>query len=224
MYFGKEIEEAIIEYNRLGSDLEKQKLFNRKIYPALNKLAENVIHSKKFYGREVHDCVVHLYDALCKYSPGKGKAFSYFNMVAINWVWANMKIVSESNNKVDLSEVDKNRNIDVEYYRQESLNELSEFCQKWSTWGNTYLDHLFVTQREKKIANAIFTLFKDCEFIDIYNKKALYILIREQVDVKTQYITDVIRILKPLFKEMYQEYRVNGTKNWSRYLLIEEEY
>ena len=59
--------------------------------------------------------------------------------------------------------------------------------------------------------------------IDIYRKKALYILIREQVNVKTQTITDVVNLLKPLFREMFKDYKLNGTKYWHRFLYYPEE-
>jgi hypothetical protein len=235
MYFGKPQETAIVEYINCDDAIKKTQLFNTLIYPALNKLAENVIHNRKFYnyGDEEysnikHDCVVHLHDRLSKFDPSKGyKAFSYFNRVAIHWVFANMKRVNdETTEKAQLDEVDTQRDIMNEITLQDYREDLRDFCQKWSVWGNSNLDHFYFDRgdrltpfgnKDKQILNAIFDLFAKCDVIDIYNKKALYILIREQVNVKTQTITDVVNALKPIQKMMYKDYLENGTLNWHKY-------
>ena len=50
------------------------------------------------------------------------------------------------------------------------------------------------------------TLFRRRDAIDVFNKKALYIYIREQVDVKTPKITKIANILYGIFKEKYLFY------------------
>jgi len=74
-YFTQETENAIIEYLKLRSPKKRNKLFNEKINYAFHKLAENIIHTFKFYYTEVdtipelqHEVVafllekLHLYD------------------------------------------------------------------------------------------------------------------------------------------------------------------
>lgn len=236
-YFGKNQEAAIKEYLRVPDE----RLFNEVISPALNKLAENVIHNKKFYNygpdeyvNAKHDCVVHMFHNLHKFDPDKGyKAFSYFNRVAINWVWANMRTAINFNKIEKVEKIDLQRNIVNEVSQAEYLTDLSEFCFKWSQWGIDNCQYFYFqkddkilhfTLRDRKIANAIFNLFQHCHQIDIYNKKALYIMVREQVNVKTQNITDVLHVLKPMFSEMYKDYLKNGTKYWHRFLYYPEEY
>ena len=73
---------------------------------------------------------------------------------------------------------------------------------------------------DQKIAEAVFVIFGNCEDIDNYNKKALYILIREHANVKTQYITKVINRLKVMFAEMCREYIKSGIIDWDHYLLL----
>tara|TARA_R110000868_G_scaffold12456_12_gene59589 strand:+ start:399 stop:1157 length:759 start_codon:yes stop_codon:yes gene_type:complete len=227
MYFGQHVEEAIVEYNTSDNPAQKERIFTKRIYPALNKLAENQIYAKKFheygyntYEDKKHECVIHLHSRLEKYNLTKGSAFSYFNRISINWIWAEMKKVKEDRQfKGDLEEVDTRRNVTNELLAESHLEELEDFCYKWSGWGISCLDHLFLTNREKQIGEAVFNLFKNVKSLDIYNKKALYIMVREQVDVKTQYITDVIKIMKPLQKAMYAEYQKNGTCNWNNFLI-----
>lgn len=225
MYFGSHVEEAIVQYNTTSNPRIKESIFKKDIYPALNKLAENQIYAKKFhecgfttFEDKKHECVIHLHSRLEKYNLNKGSAFSYFNRISINWIWAEMKKIKEDRQfNGDLEEVDLRRNLVNEIATEEVLQELEDFCFKWSKWGITHLDQLFLTNREKQIAEAIFNLFKNVKTLDIYNKKALYIMIREQIDVKTQYITDVIKYLKPLYKQMLNEYREIGSINWNSY-------
>lgn len=226
MYFGPRVEAAIVEYNTTTNLKEKEKVFTNIIYPALGKLAENQIYAKKFqdfgystYEDKKHECIIHLHSRLEKYNLSKGSAFSYFNRISINWIWAEMKKLKEERFfHGDLEEVDLKRDVINEVSNQDCLEELEDFCFKWSEWGISHLDHLFLTNREKQIGEAIFNLFKNVKNLDIYNKKALYIMVREQVDVKTQYITDVIKIMKPLHKEMFLEYQKTGSTNWNKFL------
>lgn len=227
MYFGDAVEEAIVEYNTSDNPTHKEKVFTKVIYPALSKLAENQIFAKKFheygyntYEDKKHECVIHLHSRLEKYNLTKGSAFSYFNRISINWIWAEMKKIKEERQfKGDIEEIDLKRNVLNEVSTTDHLEELEDFCHKWSEWGITHLDHLFLSNREKQIAEAIYNLFKNVKSLDIYNKKALYIMVREQVEVKTQYITDVIKVLKPLQKAMYSDYKKNGTVNWNSYFI-----
>lgn len=241
-YFGPEVEDAISEYLKSESKFTKERIFNKTIYPALNKLAENVIHDRKFYNYGYdeyinikHDLVVYLHERLNRFDAGAGhKAFSYFNRISINWVFANMRrVAKETYGKVEVVEIDNNRDLDSEQYNTEYLDELRDFCLKWSSWGNNNLEYLFFEREgkivdfspaDKKVANAIFNLFQNSHSIDIYDKKALYIMIREQVNTKTQRITDVVKVLKPLCYDMYMEFKKNGTRYWHRFLYYPEKY
>lgn len=240
-YFGKEVDAAIKEYISCEEKTKRDRIFAKTIYPALNKLVENVIHNRKFYNfgsnsylDAKHECVVHLLERLEKFDPDKGsRAFSYFNRITINWIWANMSIIGQNTQgRCDVEEIDKFRNLEIEYYGQEYQNELNEFCDKFAKWGLTNIDYFYFykngkvipfAQKDKQILDAIFNLFEDASNIDIFNKKYLYILVREQVDVKTQSITDVVNVLRPICKEMFLDFRINGTKYWHRFLYYPEE-
>lgn len=242
MYFNKVTEQAISEFCNSTDEQFRNRIFGEKIYPALSKLAENVIHNRKFYNTGYddyvdvkHDLVVHLVERLNKFKPEKGsKAFSYFNMISRNWVFAQMKDVrSDTIGRCEITEIDNNRDLDGELYRDDYLNELRDFCYKWSYWGNNHLEYFyFITKdnrikpfnkKDREIANAIFDLFQNSANIDIIDKKALYIMIRDRVSVKTQLITDVVKVLKVLCKEMYIDYKINGTRYWHRFLYFPDD-
>jgi len=247
MYFGKEVERAIIKYNSLPNSPEKEKIYNTIIYPALSKLVENNIYKhinqkSGIYQYGIlsfsdlkHEFIVFLNDQLYRYSEDKGRAFSYFNRININHIYGFLNELTLSRktqgldfetgeyDRCDLSIVDKQRDIVSEMNEIHLLNDISVFCEYWSRWGILHLDFLFISERDKQIAEAVFNLFLNCQSLDIYNKKALYIMIREQVETKTQYITETIKVLKKLYKDMYKEYQKNGSKYWHRYILIDNE-
>lgn len=92
-YFTSETQDAIIAFKK-EQDLEKRKeIYVTGIYPAFNALVENLIN---VYGFHVmfenkedlkKQCLVDLYEAICKFDPEKGsKAFAYFNVVAKHWL------------------------------------------------------------------------------------------------------------------------------------------
>ena len=69
---------------------------------------------------------------------------------------------------------------------------------------------LFPRKDDAQVADAILELFRKREDIDVFNKKALYIYIREQIDVKTPRITKIANHLKLIFKKNYLFYLENG--------------
>jgi hypothetical protein len=78
----------------------------------------------------------------------------------------------------------------------------------------TYMDHnlkkIFNKPKDIIVADAIIQLFRNRENIDIFNKKALYIYIREMTDSSTPQITRTIKKLKKIYKEQYNHYYTHG--------------
>jgi hypothetical protein len=72
------------------------------------------------------------------------------------------------------------------------------------------LTKLFPKETDAKTADAIVELFRKCESLDIFNKKALYIYIREMVDVDTPQITKIIKKLKLVYVDLYNKYYQEG--------------
>ena len=224
-YFGRDTEEAIIRYNECEDAVERHGIYESEIHPALDKLVENVIHKYKFYHYDStyedmkHETIVHIHDKLGKFTPGKGKAFSYFTTVAKHYlIVRNEENYNSVKNRDELIILDERRDIPNEVYVTETKDLLSDFVGLWSEWGIQNVEVLFENERDQKIAEAVFVIFKNCEDIDNYNKKALYILIREHAKVKTQYITKVINKVKAMFYVMVDEYMRTGIIDWDEYL------
>ena len=95
MYFTPITEAAIIAYNAETDGTLRNKVFNEHIHRALDKLSENIIHTFKFYyfdygARELkQEVVAFMLEKLPKFQEGKGKAFSYFSIVAKNYLIQN---------------------------------------------------------------------------------------------------------------------------------------
>ena len=69
---------------------------------------------------------------------------------------------------------------------------------------------LFPKKNDAQIADAILELFRKRETLEVFNKKALYIYIREMVDVKTPKITKIANKLQDIFQSEYVFYLDHG--------------
>jgi hypothetical protein len=93
IYFTSENEEAIIKYNKSNDSIEKEMLFTKLIYPAFYKIAENVYNKYKItwingsFRDIMNDCIVFMFERLHMYKGERGKAFSYYTIIARNYFW-----------------------------------------------------------------------------------------------------------------------------------------
>lgn len=214
-YFSSEVEEAIIEYNKPETTYERKCIIYKKyIYPALDKLVENIIHTNKYYNFEVcyedtkHEVVAKLTEKIPKFSPGRGKAFSFFDRSCRNYLISyNQRVYKKSIKGEDLSYVDAERDLDQEHNRNEYIEKLSDFMDLWIDFVEENLFDMFDESVYASIADSIITLFKERGNLDFFNKKALYILIKERSRVSdTSLITHVVNILKEDFYKNYYEF------------------
>lgn len=225
IYFTADVESAIIQYNSMANSVERSRLYEKRIHKSLNKLVENVIHKFKFYEYEStyadlkHDTVAFLHERLGNYTQEKGKAFSYFTIITRNYLIARAKEArAVSVNKYEVEQIDENRVIINEVVQDERRGLIADFFYEWTEWGYSNIELLFIRPRDQRIANAVFDIFKDCKNVENFNKKALYILIREHADVKTQYITKIVNRLREMFTEMLPVYVKHGVIDWPYYL------
>ena len=220
-YFTLDTQQAIIEYRLETSTAKRNKIFNERIYYAFYKLAENIIHTFKFYYTEVdninelkHEVIAFLLEKLHLYDDTKGKAYSYFGTIAKRYL-----IVYNNNNykrlkgKATVEEVDEDKTIlnELVLTNENNLEEL-EFIDIFISYVDENLLEIFTKEQEARVGDAILELFKRREHIDIFNKKALFIYIKEITDAPTPIITKVIKVLKGIYKEMINKYLEEGSK------------
>jgi len=219
IYFGKDVQNAIIECNNLNPDLKHQRdrLFNTVIYPAFMKLTENIINTWKFHRYETNftdlqlETVSELYQKMPGYNPEKGRAYSYFTIIAKHFLIKRSKqIYAATKAKTDLVIVDAERNLSMERTIEGYQESLKDFISHWCNWCEYNLGNMFRSSRDQKVADAIIELFRTSDDIDIYNKKLLYVFIRERANVDTQHITKVVKVMRTNFVEKFEEYKSNG--------------
>ena len=225
-YFTQETEDAIVAYNNSTDHVFKDKLFSEKIYFPLYKLAENIIHTFKFYYTDVDDLedlkleIVSLLveEKLHMFDPSRGaKAFSYFGTIVkrhlINYNNKNYKRLKQLTT-MDAWEGSYDLNTPETHPNAMKLKEFFDF---YIAEMYEKLDRLFTKDADLQVADAVLTLFTKRNDLDIFKKKALYIYIREMTGTETPYLTKVINVLKEEFYGMYNEYYEKGLIDLKKY-------
>lgn len=218
MYFTQETEDAIIEYNKSNDQRFKNKIYEEKIQYAFDKLAENVLNTFKFSYFDVPkedvqlEVVSQLIEKIHMFKEGKGKAFSYFSIVAKNYLILNNNKNYKRYKKTDLlSQMPQTWNPENDFYEAEQGDEYNEFKELMLEYWDKNLTTVFTKKRDIQIADAILELFRRSQYVENFNKKHLYLLIREMTDCKTHYITKVVNVMKQHQKKILNEYLEYGS-------------
>lgn len=214
VYFTQDTEDAIVEYNGCEDDIQRNLIYTKRIHPAFYKLAEIMIHRFKFYNFDVshedvkHEVVAFLHEKIGRYDNTTGfKAFSYFSIVAKNYLIAeNNKNYYQYKKKHSVESIDQERNIVNEQLRTEFVDEQKDFIDLFVDIMEKFLPLVFSKNRDIQVADSVLYLFRTRDNIENYNKKALYILIRERTGIRTQYITAVINRIRDIYGKLYKEY------------------
>jgi hypothetical protein len=222
-YFTQDTEDAIVEYNNTIDFELKDKIYRERIHYAFFKLTENIIHTFKFYYTEVdniqdlqHEVITFLLSKIHLFNPAKGaKAFSYFGTIAKRYlIITNTKNYKKRVDKAPIEEIESNEQFSYRIDEGSSHDRLSNFLDEYITYCTTNIYTLFPKEIDAQIADAILELFRKRENIDVFNKKALYIYIREIIDAKTPKITKIANKLYNIFKQHYYFYLENGYTNF----------
>ena len=219
LYFGPEVDESIIKYNATEDSLQRSIIYQREIKPAFEKLVENIIHTFKFYytdGQTLqqvqHEVVSFLVEKLPRFRAASGKAFSYFSIVAKNYC-----ILKNKNNYKKLTShdrIDMSAEINLEAVVDgvDPEYNLSDFVDRFVTYWDDNLELTFTKKNDRILAGAVIELFRKREKLELFNKKALYLYIREMAkEANTQQITRMVRVMKDKYKAMYMDYLTNGS-------------
>ena len=218
-YFTPDTDAAIKEYLATSNQEKRDDIFATRIHYPFYKLAENLIHTFKFYYTEVddledlkHEVICFLLEKLDYFKPEKGtKAFSYFSIVGKNYlILYNNNNYKKKKSKVDVLKADEDDGVLHQLGRDQRKQEIKDFIDYLTEYIDKHMFTIFKKEKDRKVADAINTLFKRRENLEIFNKKALYIYIREMTDVDTPVITKVTKILKKIQKELYQEFDKTG--------------
>ena len=219
MYFTTDTEKSIIQYNKEQSMDIRNKIYEEQIKRCFDKLVENVFNTFKFTYFDnspieiQKETIAHLVANMHKFEEGKGKAFSYFSIVAKNYlIFHNNNNYKRFNQHVDISDTPSDTTVclqTTDSYHDEL--ETSEFMKLMVDYWEKNIGKIFTKQRDLNIANAVIELFRNSDRIDSFNKKALYLYIREISSCKTQQITKVINKMKQYQNTITKSYSDRGT-------------
>ena len=217
-YFTDDTEKAIIRHNKETRPHMRERIYNEHIRTPFEKLAENIIHTFKFYYFDVpsedvkHEVVSFLYMNMHKFTEGKGKAFSYFSIVAKNYL-----ILHNNNNYKKMKQTDQE---DAGDYKRDPISEANykdlisakkEYMDLFVDYWTNNLTTVFKRKQDIDVANAVIYLIEKRENIENFNKKALYIMIREMTNSNTQHITRVVNVMKKHHYNLQKNYLTTGS-------------
>lgn len=214
MYFTQDTENAVVEYNKEENVELRDKLYNERIKYSFEKLVENIFNTFKFTYFDTSpleiqkETVAHLVANISKYQPDKGKAFGYFSIIAKHYlIFHNNNNYKRFKQNVDISDTPSETSVCLQVEDAHHKNtEMTEFMKMMIDYWEKHVGKIFTKQKDLNIANAVIELFRNSDRIDAFNKKALYLYIREISACKTQQITKVINKMK--------QYQTNITKSY----------
>lgn len=218
-YFTKETEKAIVDYIKEENIKKRNQIYESKIKYAFEKLVENVFNTFKFTYFDTSpldiqkETVSHLVSNIHKFNIGKGKAFGYFSIVAKNYlIFHNNSNYKRYNQHVCISETPSETEICLQTNDSYHVDvETGEFMDSLVNHWEDNLQKIFSKQNDLKIASAVVELMRNVDRLEDFNKKMLYLYIREMTSCKTQQITKVINKMKVHQKLFMKNYLNNGS-------------
>tara|TARA_R110001599_G_scaffold60454_3_gene168017 strand:+ start:19775 stop:20362 length:588 start_codon:yes stop_codon:yes gene_type:complete len=194
-------------------------LYASLIQPAFDEMVNKIIFTYKFNTLPNidplrDDCKVWLTTILDKYDPNKGsKAFSYFSVVTKNWfihkVKTNSKRLKRETSYEQIVETGGSDSLgtqsDVIDYaeKREEMEFWNCLLTQVDAWDTGSLKH-----NEKSVLEAVKVLLHNIEDIEIFNKKAVYLYLRELTGLNTKQVVNNLNKLR-------EKYRVFKNK-WDR--------
>jgi len=215
-YFTKFHENAILEY--IGSEDNKHRndLYKNIIQPVFTEMINKIVFTYKFTNLPnveslKGECEMHLVTILSNFDPSKGsKAFSYFSVITKNWFIAKVKKnaiqlkreagYDQISKRVEMEHLAIYNSYVVDREKKEFMEYLWVEINKWEKQN--------LKENERKILEAIKILFTDADTIEIFNKKAIYLYIREITNLNTKQVLNSLnkfRIEYASFKKKWND-------------------
>jgi len=207
-YFTKVHENAIIRYALTDSKAERTDLYISYIGPAFDEMVDKIVYTYKFnnlpnidYLKD--DCKLWLITILDKYDTTRNsKAFSYFSVITKNWFIHKVKQNSKKL-KRDLQYEDLNDETEIEQFITENTYETNREQQEF--WQHLFgemdkWEKLKLKETERKVLQAIKILFNSTDDIEIFNKKAIYLYMREITGLNTKQIVNNLNRIRKRYR------------------------
>lgn len=222
MYFTKDTQVSIESYQNEESKDVREQIYKKEIAPAFEQLAESLIYVYGFnspyetVASMKDDCVAFLYETIHKWDPERGtKAFSYFNVVAKNWLIIRCRNAKKNYNRhVSLSDMSTmNSNDKFTVASHQVIPSPQEILERAG-----YKDELFAViteigsrvkkQNEITCVNAIRTVFENIDNLDFLNKRAIYVYIREISGLNSKQLSVAMSKIRKHYKDIVKDERL----------------
>ena len=195
-YFTKVHEDAILEYISCENSGHRNNLYKDIIQPAFVEMINKIVFTYKFTNLPNIDslkdeCEIHLITILSNFNPDRGsKAFSYFSVITKNWFIAKVKKTAiqlrreahydEVSKQIEIDHLSTYNKYDEQRIKKEFMEHLWAEIRKWDKYN--------LKENERKVLEAIKILLTDADAIEIFNKKAIYLYIREITNLNTKQV------------------------------------
>lgn len=213
-YFTQDHEDAIIKYALSSDKSVRTKLYVEFIQPAFNEMVDKIIFTYKFntlpnIDQLRDECKIWLTTILDKYDTTKGsKAFSYYSVITKNWFIQNVKKTNkERKREISIDDAEK----EIEEESEEKVNEYEDTRENTEFWVHlmgeiSEWEKLDLRENERKVLTSIIHIFSNIENIEIFNKKAIYLYIRELTGLNTKQVVSGLSGIKSKYRTFKEEW------------------
>ena len=211
LYFTQVHEDAIVTYARTKDAKLRQELYRKLIGPTFNEMVNKIVFTYKFNNLPNIDelkeeCKIWITTILDKFDPSKGsKAFSYFSVITKNWFIHKVKKVNRQNKKeLFLDDAENQKELDYDNLVVHNDTDVKRESQEfWNhLWGEIEgWKKLDLKVNERKVLDAVVILLKEPDSIEIFNKKAIYLYVREITDLNTKQVVNNLNKIRQKYKE-----------------------
>mgnify|MGYP004415756527 FL=1 len=222
MYFNKDTQDAIESYQQEDDRSAREKIYRDKIMPAFEQLSESLIYVYGFnspyesVASMKGDCVAFLYETIHKWDKGRGtKAFSYFNVVAKNWLIIRCRNAKKNDRRhVSLSDMNALSMGDkVKIENSSVAPSPQDIMEKQELRGEIMkvldqIDSRVTKPNEVLCAKAIRTVFENIDNLDFLNKRAIYVYVREISGLTSKQLSVAMSKIRKHYKEIVHDQRI----------------
>lgn len=216
LYFHEGTQDAIVKYQNEDSRQEREKLYVIDILPAFEKLVENLINIHKFsslhdsYEDLKNDCVNFLFETIRKFDHTRGtNAFSYFNVVAKNWLIIKTKQKAQKiKRNVSLDDQESLSTSEQKIIEDYNMLPSQEIILENKMAGTQTINLLYEirdkakTENELLCINSIITIFENINEVDLLNKGAILLYMRELSGLSPKQLTTTMQQIKKHYKKL----------------------
>ena len=220
-YFTTEHEQAIIRYINEPDHKQRSKIYSQIIEPVFTELIDNIVYTWKFTNLPninclKEECKIHLVTIMSKYDEARlSKAYTYFTVITRNWFFFQQKQVSKQ-----LRTTHQYEDI-IKYADDEVLSCRNTYIEDRideEFWEAFWVDFEYwiheipnLKDNDRLVFLAIKDIFDKVDSVEIFNKKAVYLYLRELTNLTTKQIVVSLNKFRKCFREFKEDWHAYGS-------------